>query len=63
MKRTLLITLLTLGCAPAEKVTKEDPLHMTCVRTGSYIERCENEEVICYRYIGHALNCYLKLKP
>ena len=48
------------GCPPTQAEKKPNPYKFKCSNMGEFISRCENVEVICYKYWEGGISCSWK---
>ena len=60
MRYLIILCLLFIGCSESKS---DDPVayKMGCHHVGSRLERCENEEVVCYIYDVRSISCVPKI--
>lgn len=52
---------LVVACIGLEaKAEVPSNLKMKCISVASRMGRCENEEVVCYKYNGESISCFKK---
>jgi hypothetical protein len=55
----IILFLINLISCKSEKTDKKIPFNCMYTET-AYIYRCENQEVVCYIYVGDAMQCNFK---
>ena len=59
MKYLFLLAVLA-GCDAGPSSEPKSPHIFTCQTVGDGVGRCENSEVICYKYYGNNIQCKFK---
>lgn len=60
----LLITILVLASCNNQKQYDNpksvNEMEMVCEKVGDFMYRCENAEVVCYKYFTYNIQCHFK---
>jgi hypothetical protein len=56
----LIIAGVITSCTENGNTLESNEHTLNCVSSGSFLSRCENKEVICYKYISYGLQCRFK---